>query len=187
VYDVHKNVPVQVPKSYGKSIKPADLPDGIARFFPTPSNSSEPRLDSQSATEKEAVGTGLPAEILLPILRCIREDVAEINSTLEQIPLNMVASSLLIIYEADWDRAREGLKYWIEEQGAEDEEDDGEDSDEGDNKPGLPYVVKLIDFAHTHLVPEKDSNTGVILGVETTLRLLDGRIEQVTAMSSGGA
>ncbi|TFK87124.1 hypothetical protein K466DRAFT_565563 [Polyporus arcularius HHB13444] len=69
-------------------------------------------------------GTGLPADILLPVLDSLREDIAEIRAALAEVHMRrMVGGSLLIIYEADWECAREGLK-WLEEA---DEKEDGED------------------------------------------------------------
>lgn len=174
MYDIHKDVPVNTPKSYGKTIKPSDLPNGIARFFPIASESAEAKLDDVT----EAVGTGLRADILLPVLESLREDTAEIREALSQVHTRMVGASLLMIYEADLERAREGVKYWVEGEGSEEEEE--EEDDDGDNKkPSPPFAVKLIDFAHTHLVPGEGPDEGVLFGVDTVLRLLDGRIEEI--------
>ena len=69
----------------------------------------------------------------------------------------------------------------------EDEEDENE-SDKGESaekkRAGPPYLVKLIDFAHTKVVPGIGPDEGVLKGVDTVLRLLDGRIEQVKAAVS---
>ena len=135
-----------------------------------------------------AVATGLPKDVLLPILESLREDIAEIRETLSQIELRMVGTSLLIVYEADWERAREGVRTWLEgddeEEGEDDEEDGEEDDDDEENKkPGPPYTVKLIDFAHTRVVPGAGPDEGVLHGVDTVLKLLDGRIEEVKAQA----
>ena len=97
----------------------------------------------------------------------------------------MVGGSLLIVYEADWDRAREGVKFWLESEGVEDEDEDEEDEEDEDDerkKPGVPYGVKMIDFAHTRLTPGEGPDEGVLLGLDTVLRLLDGRIAEVKAL-----
>lgn len=185
VHDIQKDKPTRIPKSYGKALKPADLPDGIAHFFPVastePSAAEPDTTDAQSSAEEEW-GTGLPADLLLPILEAVREDVAEIRQALSQVEVRMVGASLLIIYEADWERAQEGLMFWedkgTEEDQSEDSSDSG-DSNEGDKKPSPPCTVKLIDFAHTHMMPGAGPDEGVLFGVDTVLRLLDGRIEQV--------
>jgi hypothetical protein len=39
--------------------------------------------------------------------------------------------------------------------------------------------VKLIDFAHTKVVPGKGLDEGVLLGMDTILRLLDGRLSEL--------
>ena len=189
MYDLATDTPVNTPKSYGKSIKPSDLPDGIARFFPiAPADAPAP------AAGPSSTGTGLPADVLLQVLEALREDVAEIREVLAEVHMRMVGGSLLVVYEADWERARAGLK-WLEEMGDEDE-DEGEDEDEdgeeegddneaeGKKRPSLPYAVKLIDFAHTKIVPGEGPDEGVLKGVDTVLSLLDGRIAQVKAAAA---
>lgn len=112
----------------------------------------------------------------------------------------MVGSSLLIIYEGDWERAETGVQ-WLTEQPAsisrgedggeeeeinedmevegseEDEESDEESSDEGSESP---CVVRLIDFAHTRLKPGQGPDMGVLKGLDTLLSLLDGRIASLS-------
>jgi inositol-polyphosphate multikinase len=175
---------------YGKSIKASDLPDGVARFFPiAPTPSTEPK-------ECVTPSLGLPKSILLPILESLREDVAEILEAFQDIHLRMVGGSLLIVYEGDWERAAEGVKLFgldessdieerenndEDERDDEDDEDDGEEEGEegGQKRPGPPYTVKLIDFAHTRIKLGQGPDQGVLLGLSTVRKLLDGRIEQV--------
>ncbi|KZV68097.1 SAICAR synthase-like protein [Peniophora sp. CONT] len=185
VYDNNTGKPVPTGKEYGKSIKPADLPDGMRRFFPVPSSSSS---------------QGLPAPTLLPILEGIRDIVEQLREVLSEIELRMVGGSVLIVYEGEVKRAEECMK-WLEEkmekaeQGDDDEEEDEEEEEsededgeeeEGKEKPkkvGSPFAVKLIDFAHTRLVPGEGPDKGVLLGLDTTLRLLNGRIEEVEKLA----
>lgn len=164
VYDNATGLPVITPKSYGKSIKVGDLSDGIARFFPVV-NDTEP-----------GPSNGLPPHILLPILLGIREDVADIRKAYASIEIRMVGGSLLIIYEADRTRAEEGLKALD----VEDDDESDEDDDSELERPGPPYTVKLIDFAHTHMAPGKGSDAGVLLGMDSMLKLLDERIAQIS-------
>ncbi|KAG6909792.1 hypothetical protein DXG01_015285 [Tephrocybe rancida] len=169
VYDNHTSLVVNTPKSYGKSIKAADLPDGISRFFPLGST------DEASNTST----SGLPLDTLLPILREIRENVAEIKDVYSELEIRMVGGSLLVVYEADWEHAKEGVKRLDEEDEEEEDDDDDDDDDEGTKRPGPPYVVKLIDFAHTRLTPGEGPDEGVLLGMDTLLKLIDGRIGQL--------
>ncbi|KAJ8508187.1 hypothetical protein ONZ45_g9532 [Pleurotus djamor] len=163
VYNNETGQAVNTPKAYGKSIKVSQLPEGWARFFPTGG------ADSQS---------GLPPTTLLPLLRAIREEVAELKDAFAQVHLRMVGGSVLIIYEADWEKAKKGLE--LLEQGAFDEElEDDDDDEEEAEKPGPPFVVKLIDFAHTRIVPGEGPDEGVLLGLNTILKLLDGRIGEL--------
>jgi 1D-myo-inositol-tetrakisphosphate 5-kinase/inositol-polyphosphate multikinase len=116
--------------------------------------------------------------------------------------LRLVGSSLLIVYEGDWDRAELGVQ-WLAEQlasmsveedegreetyedtededieGSEgDEESDEDSSDEGSESP---FVVRLIDFAHTRLKPGQGADVGVLKGLDSLLGLLDGRIASIS-------
>ena len=53
--------------------------------------------------------------------------------------------------------------------------------DEENKKPGPPYTVKLIDFAHTRLAPGAGPDKGVLLGLDNILKLIDGRIKDIKA------
>ena len=156
--------PVNTPKSYGKSIKASDLPDGIARFFP---------IHSEQLTQ------GLPKEQLLSVIGTIRRHIAAVREAFSQAEIRMAGGSFLIIYEGDFERAKQGIAF-LEEGGIEEDEDsDDEDEDEENTKPGPPCLVKLIDFAHTKLVPGEGPDEGVLIGMDTTLKLLDGRFAQI--------
>lgn len=50
-------------------------------------------------------------------------------------------------------------------------------------KLSLGYAVKMIDFAHTRLAPGEGPDKGVLLGMETTLRLLEGRKAELAAVA----
>ena len=143
------------------------MPDGIAKFFPIYS---------------EQVTQGLPKEQLLPVVEGIRTRVAAIRDAFAQLEIRMAGGSFLIIYEGDPERVKQGIA--LLEEGIGDEEDDEEDEDEDeddgeDTKPGPACLVKLIDFAHTKLVAGEGPDEGVLLGMDTTLKLLDGRIAQI--------
>ena len=152
---------------------------------------------------------GLPSTLLLPILRSIRKSVQELRDILSTIELRLVGSSLLVIYEGDWDRAEMGVQLlaWQststsddrdqrieeekhecgdmeadgvqDEEGVEEEEDDASEDDSEDDGNNLPCVVRLIDFAHTRLKRGQGPDSGVLKGLDTVLNLLDGRIESL--------
>ncbi|KAF9653872.1 SAICAR synthase-like protein [Thelephora ganbajun] len=168
VHDITTGQAVNTPKSYGRSIKASDLPDGIARFFP---------VHSEQSTQ------GLPKEQLLPVIKAVRQRVATIRDTFARLEIRMVGGSFLIIYESDIERVKQGIAL-LEEEGVEeadyDDEDEGsEDEDAENTKPGPPCLVKLIDFAHIGVVDGEGPDEGVLLGMDTTLKLLDGRIAQI--------
>ncbi|KAG6853100.1 hypothetical protein C0991_006903 [Blastosporella zonata] len=156
VYDNATSKPVCTPKSYGKAINESGLAHGFAQFFPV---------------HGESLSLGLPRHILVPILRGIRESVARIRDTYAQLEMRIVGGSLLIMYEADWSLAEEGLKRT-------------QPRPLGNHKEQrthgrLPYNVKLVDFAHARVSPGSGPDEGVLLGLDTMLRLLDGRIAEL--------
>jgi 1D-myo-inositol-tetrakisphosphate 5-kinase/inositol-polyphosphate multikinase len=140
---------------------------------------------------------GLPDTLLVPILRSIRKSVQELRDLLSSIELRMIGSSLLIVYEGDWDRAETGVQ-WLAKQpasissgedGGEEEEiyedmemegseedEESEEEDSSDEESEGPSVVRLIDFAHTRLKPGEGPDVGLLKGLDTLLSLLDGRI-----------
>lgn len=139
-------------------------------------------------------GQGLPRDLLKQVLEGIIIETKNIIDVLKQIDCYMAGVSLLIVYEADWDTLKRTLQDWPtrgmlispepEEEGEEavDRENDEEDMPadliyEEDEDTRVPYVVKLIDFAHTSL--EKKGDTGIIRGLETTVELLSGRLGEI--------
>ena len=143
------------------------MPDGVAKFFP---------IHSEQSTQ------GLPKDQLLPVIEAIRKHVAAIRDAFAQLEIRMVGGSFLIMYEGDLERSKQGIALLGEEGVGEedDEEDEDEDEDEEENtKPGPAFLVKLIDFAHTKVVAGEGPDEGVLLGMDTTLKLLDGRIAQI--------
>ncbi|OBZ75958.1 hypothetical protein A0H81_04935 [Grifola frondosa] len=144
VYNLATGKPVNTPKSYGKSIKAVDLPEGIARFFPTatsapstpptpPSNASTPPTNLLSTSSSSSSSDSLADETFPEMQKEIRDALAELH-------MRMVGGSLLIVYEADWQHARAGL-HMLEECGEdEDMEDEEEETDEDDDETQAKHV-----------------------------------------------
>lgn len=144
---------------------------------------------------------GLPDTLLVPILKSIRKGVQELRDLLSSIELRMIGSSLLIVYEGDWDRAKTGVQ-WLAEQPASmgsredrgkeeeinedtevegsEEDEESEEDDSSDEGLESPCVVRLIDFAHTRLKPGEGPDVGLLKGLDTLLSLLDGRIASLS-------
>jgi 1D-myo-inositol-tetrakisphosphate 5-kinase/inositol-polyphosphate multikinase len=131
---------------------------------------------------------GLPGTLLVPILKSIRKSVQELRDLLSSIELHLIGSSVLIIYEGDWERAEMGVR-WLaeqpassEEEGDVEEEEGSEESSEESSDEGseCPCVVKLIDFAHTRLKPGQGADVGVLKGLDNIVSLLDRRIAEVS-------
>ncbi|KAG6883503.1 hypothetical protein C0993_005803 [Termitomyces sp. T159_Od127] len=165
-FHVHDNKtlqPVYTPKSYGKSLKEPDLPLALAQFFPAHGDGDP------------AGGTlGLPRRLLVPVLRGIRDIVACIREAYARLEMRVVGGSLLVMYEADWARAEQALLDGIEAS------EDADNRRAGLGRP--PYVVKLVDFAHTRIGRGLGPDQGVLLGLDTLLRLLDGRVRELALL-----
>ncbi|GJJ11869.1 hypothetical protein Clacol_006107 [Clathrus columnatus] len=193
VFDYTEGKVINATRAYGKSLKKQDLPTGIAKCFPLAISTSD-----------VPQGQGLPKELLKQVLEGIIIEIKEIIDILKRVDVCMVGTSLLIIYEADWDILKRTLLDWpskkievsttfdVEDEEKEEEEaqyllnehdiaEDEDDESEGNEDTRSPYIVKLIDFAHTSLKKRKD--TGVILGLETTLELLTGRLKEISDTS----
>ncbi|KAG6849380.1 hypothetical protein H0H93_008934 [Arthromyces matolae] len=163
VYDNKTSKPVCTPKSFGKAIKETELAHGFAKCFPV---HGEPSSSSSSSST-----LGLPRRLLLPVLHGIRETTARIREAYASLEMRIIGGSLLIIYEADWTLAEEGLKR-VPPQPL--------DNRKAPGVRRLPYNVKLVDFAHTQVMVGSGPDEGVLLGLDTMLKLLDGRIAELT-------
>jgi inositol-polyphosphate multikinase len=131
----------------------------MARFFPI----QTPILALSTPTPTEEGGhtdiTPSPAgtlpDLLLPVLQGVLSSTRQLRDAIAQTEMRMVGGSILIIYEGHPERLKAAL--------------------EG----GTAFAVKLIDFAHTKLEEGLGPDEGVVLGLDTTISLLEGRIKEV--------
>ncbi|CCO31620.1 hypothetical protein BN14_05667 [Rhizoctonia solani AG-1 IB] len=163
VYDPSNLSYIVTPKEYGKTIKIEQLPEGIARFFP------------------ETV----PREALLRVLGIVHDKLVEIQQAFAEIEIRMVGGSVLVVWEGDpkaLARAIQALdegRDVLEESDDEAENDDEAQVDEDSRKPGPVCVVKVIDFAHTRLVPGQGLDDSAMTGLGTSIKLVEGRIREL--------
>ncbi|KAI6110867.1 SAICAR synthase-like protein [Pisolithus croceorrhizus] len=68
----------------------------------------------------------------------------------------------------------------------EENDDDDDDDEEDEDEPRL-FRLSLIDFAHTRLAPGQGPDTGVLLGIDTLIRLIHERRSVVQALVDEGA
>jgi 1D-myo-inositol-tetrakisphosphate 5-kinase/inositol-polyphosphate multikinase len=182
-------VAVDFTKERGRSLKVSEIPNAFALFFPV---GFEGPSQSQPSTQSEQPSDcGLPLSTLLPILRGIHSEIKKIRDVYSTIEMRMVGGSFLIVYEADWERAAEGVEKMMKKEQAgsggvyedEDEDADADDDDEeedGENsKRTIPFTVKLIDFAHTHVTPGEGPDEGVLLGMDKVLEVIGARIKDL--------
>ncbi|CCA70211.1 related to ARG82-dual-specificity inositol polyphosphate kinase required for regulation of phosphate-and nitrogen-responsive genes [Serendipita indica DSM 11827] len=208
VYDTTTQSSINIPKDYGRALKVAQLPEAMARFFPikTPLVAlSSPTPEQEEyfpggPTQLEPSPAGTPPALLLPVLRGILGAIREIRTAIAGTELRMVGGSVLIIYEGDptvlaraLDAHEEAIIENVTEQSIQGKEEAKETittlvgavADPAAAQPSardgiIPaYAVKLIDFAHTKVEQGIGQDEGVVLGLDTTISLLEGRIKEV--------
>ncbi|KAH0830094.1 hypothetical protein J3R83DRAFT_1429 [Lanmaoa asiatica] len=209
VYSNYSPHPIVYGKEYGYSLKPEQLQEGIGNFFPCSLSHSLTSADPETLLPSNS-NTGLPADTLLTLLASLHGSLADLRKSLSCADVRIIGGSVLIIYEGDWERAsaasgRGGGPSSLDE--VESEEDDGAESDQievevdeqgeivmesipgpsetsssscMDPQPRL-YTISLIDFAHTRVVPGSGPDEGVLTGMDTLIRLVDRRKQEVAA------
>jgi len=174
---------VITPKSYGKSIRPSDLPTGIARFFPI-SGSSGSAGDSPLAVDSEnfAQRGGVGSKLLVPVLEGVLAGVSGLMEAVGKTEMRLVGVSALIVWEGE-ERTLEAALTAASSPDMDSESESGseEETAGGPRKIGPPFTVRMIDFAHVYAVPGQGPDEGVLKGLQTVIKLLEGRIEQVKA------
>ncbi|KAF8344128.1 uncharacterized protein EI90DRAFT_2900891 [Cantharellus anzutake] len=183
VYDGTTGQAVVTPKSYGKLIKSSQLPDGIARFFPILEPINFNADSSSTGGEKSSPRSGgVSGRLLLPVLEGVLELVRELGVAAQKTEMRMVGGSVLIVWEGDEETLEAALAaapipHVESESESEDELAEGEG--DGAKKVGPPFTVRLIDFAHTKFAPGQGPDEGVLKGLQTVTKLIEGRIEEV--------
>jgi 1D-myo-inositol-tetrakisphosphate 5-kinase/inositol-polyphosphate multikinase len=192
VYDSGSSTFIHTEKTYGKSLKPHDLPQAFARVFP---NSSE------TSTQ------GVPPHLLQRLLDAMTDEVEWMEAVLEDVEMVMIGGSLLVIWEGDaatLERALDAAEQLTEamnretegdgsgvhgdadDEEADEEEESSSDSDSNDarkpKKLGPPFLLKLIDFAHSRLTPGGGNDQGVLRGLRTIADLLHKRADEVNRL-----
>jgi inositol-polyphosphate multikinase len=197
VYDATTRASINTSKEYGRTLKVANLPEATARFFPIQTPIFELSTEEEGGhTDITPSPAGTPPDLLLPVLQGVLYSTRQLRDAVAQTEMRMVGGSILIIYEGDPDRLRsalDGLKAAAAAAAAAGALQDGtlpipkpSGTDQlawwggvGNGKEGPAFAVKLIDFAHTRLEEGLGPDEGVVLGLDTTISLLEGRIKEV--------
>ncbi|BGO92152.1 hypothetical protein NBRC10512_000883 [Rhodotorula toruloides] len=202
VWDAASQAYITTAKPYGRSLKPAELPSGITRFFYPPlsclSQAEKDALDfapAASAPSTSAAGSAssspapatprtpapLPLDLLLPVLRTLIRRLDELISLFSTLEIRMRGGSLLIVVEGDPSALEAALLRSMDD----DEDDAGSVSTtdgDGNAKPHtrLAYEMRLIDFAHTRAAPGEGPDEGVLKGLRTVKTLLEDLTQKLT-------
>ncbi|KAH9466121.1 hypothetical protein Pst134EA_033467 [Puccinia striiformis f. sp. tritici] len=147
IWDNSKGIYLNIPKSFGKSVKPdgSDLQNSFNKLFPI--------SDSNQHQEELAYSTGsLSSEILKNIIdQSIIPQIIKIQTYLSSFKWRIYGASLLIVFEADQDVLLSATSH-SDQQIFQD-----------------LASVKVIDFAHVQLADSPDP--GLLKGIQTTLDL----------------
>ncbi|KAI5480925.1 inositol-polyphosphate multikinase [Pseudohyphozyma bogoriensis] len=171
------------PKTYGKSISPADLPEGFARFF-------LPLITSASP-------------LLTPLLETILLALKSLIKAWSQLEIRMRGGSLLLVVEGDEKllraaMVREGLfpgedgklvdRSALARQSAQEEDLDSDDegsvasSTDSQGAAKLEtldvFELRLIDFAHVSHAKGQGPDEGVLMGLRTVEVLIEGLLHR---------
>lgn len=198
MYDSVSGEYVVTPKTYGKALKVSQLPEAFAKFFPV----APPTLNISTATSTNDTTpashpAGLPPTLLLPILKGILVEIQAIEEAFQEIELRMVGGSALIIYEGDVATVKKALAAVdgtteviddVVDSTTTEDLIDGEGIVKHTQKSVIPaYKVKMIDFAHTKIVPGEGKDEGVLLGLSNVIKNLQGRIKEVEEIIGSSA
>ncbi|GMK56645.1 hypothetical protein CspeluHIS016_0304850 [Cutaneotrichosporon spelunceum] len=196
---------IKTPRGFGYNAKLDDLPEGVKRFFPLPSDVL-PFLSDDGDTGPEYKDHALPPSLASRLLAELDVELGRLEDVLSQIELRAVGASVLVVYEGDADRLAAAFDRFDRqrvtnaakslnpepEDSDEEEEESESDSDDDEDDDGAaadarraskcpPLVVRLIDFAHTWLEEGEGPDEGVLLGLRTLRGLVQGRRAAVDA------
>lgn len=122
---------------------------------------------------------GLPSALLARVLSLIVARSRAIRDRAASIEWRVRGGSVLIVYEGDAEALQRALENPIEPD-EEEESDDDDETVESRPRRTLAYDVRLIDFAHTTLVPGQGADEGYNLGLRTTVALLEARLAELS-------
>jgi inositol-polyphosphate multikinase len=121
--------------------------------------------------------------LLVRVLEEVLVNLRELEQAVERTEIRMIGASMLILWEGD-EQALEAALERTEGDLVGDESDGSSAGGElggtsSSLRGGPSVVVRLIDFAHTRGVPGEGPDMGVLQGLQTFIRLVRGRIDQL--------
>ena len=156
-------------KSYGRTLTPPSVRHPFEDFFRLPRNGFAPR---RSPTRK--------------VINRFLEDLEGLKIVIESEESRIYGSSLLFVYEGDEGALGEALAAEKEQEGEVKGEEgerevevegDGEEEDEEEERRPAVQALKLIDFAHAEWTPGQGRDENMLLGIRSTIRILDGILD----------
>lgn len=128
------------PKSFGKSIKAEEMPSGMIRFFPSPTDEvpslvlpPTPPASASTTEDKTPIpiagditptagsvtlleglyrNHAIPAKTMLRVLALIDKQLSNLETVLQSLEMRFVGASVLIVYEGDPTRLDDALTQW---------------------------------------------------------------------------
>lgn len=165
-------------KTYGKSLRPHQLPEGVARFF---------------------LGTHLPSPLphRLPILSALATRLRALETLVESLEVRIRGGSLLIVVEGDpaalisaleresVQREKEGVERDEEEEGSEASMETSDEEGVALPQTCVPWELRLIDFAHATRAEGQGADQGLLRGIRTVRELVEGLLKEVRKREEG--
>lgn len=106
---------ISTPRSFGYALTADRLPEGMARFFPLPTD-TVPHLSDDETPNPNApehyTAHAMPPALTARVLRLLDEEISRLETTLESVEIRAVGSSLLVAYEGDTERLTLALDRW---------------------------------------------------------------------------
>lgn len=173
-------------KDFGRSRKDDNLLDAfLAFFFPASkyAQGNEPTRTLVKDEETKAaaeLGKPISGSKIRWILECMIEDVQAIRDYAAKQPgLELIGSSLLLVFEGDKTAADLAWKRMLEEDkraeaaGSKNDDDDDDDGKEDEDKPKM-YDLRLIDFAHSQWDAKRTTqDEGLLKGLDNVMSILE--------------
>lgn len=119
VWDAETSTFIKTDKSYGKSLTPSTLPEGLSRFFclasdtstsvPHPSVQSKTADVDENSSSQSTSATPLPPNLLFRVLEELLTRLQDLDHLLHDLEFRMRGGSILIVVEGDAEALEEAL------------------------------------------------------------------------------
>lgn len=146
-------------KLFGRGLKDAEVESAVRSFVCVP-------------------GAGIDIYTAIKLLKAFNQEIKEVRELLEKTEVRLVGSSILFAYEGDGEafRRKEGELVRRAAEGG-----DGESESDDETEGPVLYRIKLIDFAHSRVVPGEGPDENILPGVRNIERIFNDLYDKLVA------